>query len=160
MNKYKIETKWAFLFAIVTLAWMFLEKLLGLHSEHIDKHATYTNFFAIPAIAVYVLALLDKRNNYYSGVMTYKQGFIAGLIITVIITLLSPFTQIITSKVITPEYFPNVIEYVVRSGKMSLKEAEEYFSLSNYVFQSVIGALVMGTITTAIVALFTKTKTK
>jgi hypothetical protein len=43
---------------------MLREKGLGLHSRHIDKHMIYTNFYAIP-VGVYVLALLDKRKNYY-----------------------------------------------------------------------------------------------
>ena len=38
---------------------------------HIDKHVVYTNFYALPAILVYVFALLDKRKNFYNGKMTY-----------------------------------------------------------------------------------------
>ena len=102
MKKIKIEIKWAILFSITLLVWMVLEKLVGLHSQHIDKHMIYTNFFAIPAIIIYVLALRDKRKNFYEGVMTYKQGFIAGIIITVIVAALSPLTQYITSIYITP----------------------------------------------------------
>lgn len=50
MQKYRIELKWAIIFMVTTLAWMILEKLVGLHSTHIGKHMIYTNFFAIPAI--------------------------------------------------------------------------------------------------------------
>ena len=61
MNKYKIELKWGIIFTTMMLVWMVLERIAGLHSEHIDKHAIFTNFVSIPAIIVYVLALLDKR---------------------------------------------------------------------------------------------------
>jgi hypothetical protein len=61
-------------------------------------------------------ALLDKRKNFYNGVMTYKQGFITGLIITAIVTIFSPLTQWIISNVITPDYFKNVIQYSVETG--------------------------------------------
>lgn len=158
MKKIKIEIKWAILFSISLLVWMVLEKLVGLHSAHIDKHMIYTNFFAIPAIAIYVFALLDKRKNFYSGVMTYKQGFIAGLIITVIVAALSPLTQYITSIYITPEYFPNVIEYVVSHDKMTQEAAEKQFNLQSYIIQGLIGAFVMGLITSAVVAIFTRKK--
>jgi hypothetical protein len=47
MSQYKIEIKWALIFFIVSLIWIFLEKLVGLHDAHIDKHPIYTNFFAI-----------------------------------------------------------------------------------------------------------------
>ena len=52
INKYKTEIKWAIIFAIVMLMWITLEKLTGLHSEHIDKHPMYTNFFSIPASSI------------------------------------------------------------------------------------------------------------
>lgn len=90
--------------------------------------------------------------------MSYKQGFISGLIITLIVALLSPLSQYITSEFITPEYFPNVINYAVESGKMTQTEAESYFNLKSYLIQSVIGALVMGVVTSAIVAIFVKSK--
>jgi uncharacterized membrane protein len=90
--------------------------------------------------------------------MSYKQGVISGLIITAIVTLLSPLTQYITSTFITPEFFPNIIKYVVENNKMGKEEAENYFTLKNYIIQGLIGALVMGIITTLIVAFFTKKK--
>jgi len=143
------------------LLWMVLEKAVGLHNTHIDKHMYLTNLFAIPAILVYVLALKDKKKNFYNGQMTYKQGFLSGLIITIIVALLAPLTQWITSTVITPEYFPNVIAHSVETGyHSSLEEAEAYFNLKNYMVQSVIGALVMGIITTAVVALFVRSKSQ
>jgi len=71
MKKISIEIKWAILFALMTLVWMIVERAVGLHDTHIDKHAVYTNFYALPAILVYVFALLDKRKNFYDGKMTY-----------------------------------------------------------------------------------------
>lgn len=159
MKNIKIEIKWAIIFIVTSMAWMALEKALGWHDENIADHATLTNIFAIPAIAIYVFALLDKRKNYYHGRMTYKKGFLAGLIITLIVALFSPVTQYITSTLISPEYFSNVIEYAVSSGSMTQPNAEAYFNLKSFMVQSVIGAAVMGVITSAVVALFAQTKT-
>ena len=156
MQKYKIEIKWALIFVAVSLVWMGLERAAGLHSVHIDKHAIYTNLFALPAIGVYVLALLDKRQNYYQGSMNYKQGFMTGLWITVIITVLTPLTQYLIAALISPEYFTNAIAYAVMEEKMTQAAAENYFSLRSYIIQGLIGAPVMGLVTTAILALFTK----
>jgi hypothetical protein len=156
MKKITTELKWAFIFTGVALLWMVLERLVGLHDQYIDKHPIYTNLFAIPAIAVYVFALREKRTKDYNGTMTWKQGFISGLIITAIITILSPLTQVITSYIITPDYFTNVIEYSVSSGKMTREAAESYFNLRSYIIQGLIGGTVMGIVTAAIVAIFTK----
>ncbi len=161
MEKIKIELKWAIIFIGMTLLWMVLEKMVGLHSTHIDKHMYLTNLFAIPAILIYVLALKDKKKNYYDGQMTFKQGFLAGLIITIIVTLFAPLTQWIISTVITPEYFPNVIAHSVETGyHNSLEEAEAYFNLKSYMLQATVGTLIMGVVTAAIVAFFVRTKSK
>ena len=158
MKTIKIEIRWAIIFTVMMLIWMLLERVFGLHDEYIDKHPIFTNFVAIPAIAVYVLALLDKRDNFYHGKMTYIQGLITGLIITGMVTVLSPLSQIITSLVITPDYFQNAINYAVSEGKMTQKAAEEYFNLRSYILQGLIGAPVMGVLTSAIVAIFTRKK--
>lgn len=158
MKKLKIEIKWAIIFAIVGLLWMLGEKLAGLHGEHIDKHATYSFLFSIPAVAVYVFALLDKRRNFYHGSMTYKQGFITGLVISVLVAILSPLTQYITSMVITPEYFPNAIDYAVREGMMTQEAAENYFNMRSYIVQGLVWSLGMGLVTSAIVAIFVRKK--
>jgi len=160
MKQYAIEIKWALYFTAMMLFWMILEKMSGLHSTYIHLHPIYTNLVAIPAITMYVLALLDKRKNFYNGVMSYGQGFLSGLILTLFVTLLSPLTQLITSLLITPEYFPNAIQHAVTSGNLSQPEAEAYFNLKNYLIQVVIGTPVMGIVTTLIVALFTQRKPK
>jgi len=160
MKKISIEIKWSLFFIAMMLLWMWLEKILGFHGANIENHAIVTNFVAIPAILIFVLALRDKRINYYSGYMNYIQGFVSGMIITSIVTLITPITQYITSEIITPEYFPNIINYTVEQGEMTREAAEKYFNLNNYMIQATIGAFVMGTITTAIVAIFTMKRNK
>tara|TARA_R110002020_G_scaffold341591_2_gene556160 strand:+ start:614 stop:1090 length:477 start_codon:yes stop_codon:yes gene_type:complete len=158
MGSVKIELKWAVVFTIIGLVWMYFEKLMGWHDEHIDQHYIFTNLFAIIAIALYVLALLDKRNNYYGGIITYKHAFLSGLILTAFITIWAPLSQYITSTIITPYYFDKVIDYTVENGLKSRQEAESYFNLENYIWQSVIGALIMGIITSALVSIFIRRK--
>ncbi|APG60137.1 DUF4199 domain-containing protein [Christiangramia salexigens] len=158
MKKYSIEIKWGIIFSIVSLLWMFLEKGLGWHDEHIAKHAIYTNLFAIVAIVIYVLALIDKRDNFFDGKMNWNQGFISGIYISIVVAILSPLAQLITHEFITPEYFPNIINHAVENGKMTQQEAEDYFNLTSYITQSFFFALVVGVVTSAIVALFVRRK--
>lgn len=140
---------------------MLLEKLSGLHSTYIDYHLYLTNLFAIPAIIVMVMALKDKKKNFYNGQMTYKQGLISGIILSIIIAVISPLTQWITSYVISPEYFPNVIKRSVELGYYSsTEEAQANFNYKNYAIQGAIGALIMGIVTTAIAMIFIRTKNK
>lgn len=158
MENIKIELKWAVVFMQVTLTWIVIEKVSGLYSDHIDKHAIYSNLFMIPAITVYVFALIDKRNDYYEGSMTYKQGFVSGVLLTVFVTLLSPLTQYVSTEWIGPEYFPNIIAYNVEIGALSQADAENYYNLKSFIMEGLIATPLMGLFTTALVALFTKRK--
>jgi len=159
MSNLKIEIKWAIYFSVMTLAWMLLEKLVGLHDRYIDYHLYLTNLFAIPAIWFMVLALKDKKKNFYQGEMSYRQGLISGVILSLFIALLSPLTQWITTYVITPDYFPNVIRRSVELGYYrTTEEAEAYFNFRNYVKGSVMFSFIFGAITTAVAMLFLQTK--
>lgn len=159
MKKFKIEIKWSLLLTGSMLLWMVLERLAGLHDEHIDKHQYITILYLVVPVFLYVFALRDKRKNFYGGKMTYKQGFISGIVVTFIVTLLSPLTQWIISYVITPDYFENVIEYALESGyHKNSADAETQFNFENYAVQSTVGSAVTGLIITSVVAFFTKTK--
>lgn len=158
MSSIKTEIKWAFFFIVMMILWMVMEKLTGLYDQNIALHPIVTNFVAIPAITIYVLALLNKRKKDYNGVMTYGQGFKSGMIITIIVTLFAPLTQYLTSEVIAPEYFTNMKTFFVEHNMGTQEEADAFFNLKSYMIQAPIGALVMGTVTAAIVAIFTRKK--
>jgi len=158
MKKFSIEIKWGVIFTVISLLWMYLEKGLGWHDENIAQHAIYTNLFGIVAIILYVAALLDKRKNFYHGKMNWSQGFISGIVVSTVVAVLSPLAQFLTFEFITPNYFDNVIEYSVENGAMTRAAAEEYFNLTSYIIQSFFFALVVGVVTSAIVAYFVKKK--
>ncbi len=158
MSKYRTEIKWGLIFTLAGLLWMIFEKAMGWHDENIADHPTMTNLFSLVAIAIYVFALLDKRKNDLGGYMTFKQGFISGLIITGVVTLLTPLSQWLTHAMITPDYFTNAIEYSVSTEQVTRAEAEDYFTLGNYILQSTMFAPIVGIVTSAIVALILQKK--
>lgn len=156
MKKYQIELKWAFIFMLSTLVWVAFEKSMGWHDVQIEKHQTFTNFFSIVAIAVYVVALIDKRQNFYEGKITWKQAFLSGVIITLLIIPFNILAQYISFTYITPDFFSNMIQYHVSTETMTLPDAENYFSLHNYRIQALTFGTVVGFVTSALVALFVK----
>lgn len=158
MKKFSTEIKWTILFFVISLLWMVVERVAGLHDKYIEQHAVITNIFALVAVAIYVFALLDKRKNFYGGKMNWIQGFISGLLITLGVTLLTPLSQYLTVEIITPHFFENMISYSVNTGKMTLEQANETFNLETYMIQSTMFAPVAGIITSAIVAIFTQKK--
>lgn len=156
MKKYRTEIKWGVIFAISTLVWMYFEKAMGWHDELIAQQLLYTNLFALVAIVIFVQALKEKRNKDFIGKMSWKQGFISGIIISIVVAILTPLTQYIGSTWIAPNLFPNLIDYMVETGKMTEEGATNYFNLKSYMVQGTFGALTMGVVTSAIVAIFLK----
>jgi len=151
-----LEIKWGILFFMFSLIWMLFEKLMGWHDAHIDQHANMTLLFSIPALAIYIFAMLEKRKQLHQTVFTWKQGFVCGLMVTLVVTILSPLAQFITFKFITPDYFKNVTDYSVEVLGRDRASMEENFNLKSYMLQSVIGAVIMGVVTSATVALFVR----
>ncbi|MDX1652088.1 MAG: DUF4199 domain-containing protein [Brumimicrobium sp.] len=156
MGSRKIEFKWAIIFVLFTLFWIWMEKSFGLHDVHLDKHAVYSNFMILFAFVIYALALLDKRKNGLGGKMTYLQGFTSSMVITLIVTLFAPLTQYITSVYITPDYFNNIITYSTETGLMTAEEAANYFTLENYIIQTLIFTPVAGLLISLILPVFLK----
>lgn len=158
MKKFSIEIKWGIQFSIISIVWMIIEKTVGLHDVHIDKQLIYTNFFGIVAIGIYYLALRDKKRHYYNGKIDWKQAFISGMVLTVVIAALSPLVNYIVYTYITPQFFRNMIDYRVHHKLQPQAQADAFFNLMSYRVLGVFDALSKGIITAALVALFVKTK--
>lgn len=154
----KYAIKWGLIFVGVLWLWMLFEKAMGWHGPKIEFHSLFTKLFSILAVAIYVLAFLDKRKK-VQGPMRWKHGFLFGLGITLVVTILNPLSLWIDGYVISPEYYTNAIHSAVASGRLNQEEAESYFSLKNFIIQGTFSGLIMGVITAAVVALFIQKKT-
>lgn len=157
MKNYSIEIKWALRFTLLTLAWAIGEKAIGLHDVYIAKYGMYSMLFVIPAFLFYYLALSEKKKYFYNNSITWKQGFVSGIVLSFIITLFIPATQYIIYKSITPHFFDNIIAYKVQH-KMTLENAKLYFNLKTYIIEGTFTGLSKGIITGAIVALIIRNK--
>lgn len=154
INRFRTEIKWGLIFSIVMMLWMVFERTMGWHDEKIELHPTYTNLFAIVAVIVYVLALRDKKAKDFGGEMTWVQGFVFGLLVSLVVAILTPLSQWITHTLISPDYFENAINYGVEHGLTTVEEAEAHFNLQSYIMVSTIFALITGAVTSAVVSFF------
>jgi hypothetical protein len=159
MKKFSIEFKWGIIYTAVYLLWMVLEKAIGLHDSHIEKEIQYTNFFILLLIPVFILALRDKKTNYYHGNLNWTQAFLSGVIVAVIAAILSPLAQYIVFNFISPDFFKNITEYYISRKQITPEKAAAYFSLKSYIIQNTSFGISISVIISAIVALFVKSKT-
>lgn len=152
MKTRTLEIRWGIYFILMQLSWMVVEKSLGYHDERIAEHAGFSIWVMVPSMLMYFLAMQFKRVKDYAGNMSFKQGLVSGLVITAVVTLLTPASQIITSLVITPDYFENAIAYAVESGAATQEAAEANFNLTSYLWQSIVFAPIAGLVTSLLMA--------
>jgi len=158
MNKYKTEIKWALIQSGMFLAWMSVERMVGLHSTELANQQLVTTFILVPSFVIYILALRSKRKNVYDNKITYKQSFVSGLWLTIFIVLLSPVNQIVTTTIISPDYFSNLTAYTISNGIMTQEQAQAQFNNGSYIIQSVVGGFITGMIFSTIISFFIKSK--
>ncbi|MDI1317363.1 DUF4199 domain-containing protein [Flavobacterium sp.] len=157
MKKYSIEIKWALRFTLLTLAWSIGEKAIGLHDVHIENYGLCSLLFVFPAFLFFYLALAEKKKYFYHNSITWQQGFICGAVISLIIAVLNPITQLVIYKSISPTFFDTIIAYKVKHG-MSLKTVQEVFNLKSYIIQTTLSNLSYGFVTGALVSVFIRNK--
>jgi hypothetical protein len=153
----KTEIKWGVIFTLVALVWVGLERVVGLHDQYIRLHPWLSMLFAIPAIAMMALAISEKRR-VLGGKITFKQAFLCGLGVSVVVALLAPLAQWITHHYISPHFFEHAINYAVSNGLQTPEQARAFFSLKSYILQASMSGIIMGAITSLILATVMRTK--
>ncbi|WP_235299389.1 DUF4199 domain-containing protein [Portibacter marinus] len=149
---YKTELQWSAIFFSVTILWKVFEKMMGWHGENITEHSKFSILYDGLFIAVYLFAFWDKRRSVGFNGFPLAKGIKFGMIITCIITLLSPIVQAITHQLISPDFFPNIIDLAVQNNLMNINEAQNKFNLSNYIMENMIGTFALGTICSLVLA--------
>lgn len=160
MKNYIIEIRWAFIFIVATVLWAGIEKLMGLHDSKIGTMPFFFLFFAIPAVAIYVLALLEKKEKIYHGQMSWKEATVSGIVLSLFIAFLNPVAQWAIYTLISPEYFAKAVKLYTDKHTLTEAQAMARFNLPAYMKQSITESLSIGVITSALVALFVQTKNK
>jgi hypothetical protein len=159
MKKFAIEIKWGIRYTFLWIFWLYIEKSSGYYDVKINDQALYSLLFTFVILFVYYVAIKEKKKDFFKDDMSWKQGCVTGIFLTIVMAILTPFCQIIFHKAIAPEFFPNMIEYSISKGN-SRETAENYFNLLSYITQSVFSTLSLGVVISAVVALFLQTKTK
>jgi hypothetical protein len=159
MEKFKIEFKWASMFTAINLLWIYLEKYLGLHGEHIDYHSIVSLVMLLPFGFCIFMSLRQKREEYYKGVMTWQKAFGSGALLSLLVAGLSPGPIYVMSQYVSPDFFDNAIAKSVDMGATS-EMANQFFNLNTYISQAIMFYLAFGIMMSAIVGLIIKNKSK
>ncbi|WP_143055577.1 DUF4199 domain-containing protein [Flavobacterium terrigena] len=157
MSKFKIEFKWAIYYTFLGIMWFQLEKYLGFHDKYIANHPAFTNLIYIIIFGIYVLFLIDKKKNFFNGIMSWQQGFLSGVILAIFAMILTPFATYFSLKYVNPDFFTNMINYSVSKG-MKLENAQAMFGTTAYMIFASFGNFSFGIIFAALASAIVKTK--
>lgn len=155
----RTEVKYGLIFSLVSLIWICLEFLLGLHSTHIEKHVVVTKFFSFPAVIIMVQNIMNKKKE-LGGKITFGQAFQSGFVMTLIVAFLAPVVYYLFFTLINPDYFESFRNYAVAKNLATAEQAASDFNMKSYLVQSFISAIVMGVLSTAIISFFASLKNK
>lgn len=158
MKKFSIEFKWAAIATLAALIWMFLEKYLGYHDEKITYQIGFSLLFSIPLIAIYYLALKEKKKEFYNNIVSWRQIFFTGLVLCIMISFFFPIVQYITYMQVSPNFVNHLIDEIVAHNRMSLEDAQANISFDIFLRQGVSSNLSTGVVVSAILAYFLQTK--
>lgn len=150
----KTELLYGLLLALAGFLWVCGEYAVGLHTTRIDLHPIVTNFFLIVLVGIFIIAIRAKRNRTLGGSMTWWQGVQCGLGISLVTALAGIAGQWIFFAQVNPGFFEAMIQHAVDSGKATTREAHAYFNLESHMLQGIVGTLVLGFLTAAIVSIF------
>ena len=159
MNKIGIELKWAAFITSYTCLWAALEKALGYHKDFSNVMVMAFLYYVILTF-IWAIAFVDKKKSIGKGVVwEYKSAFKFGLLLTGLLTILSPISQYIIYESISPDYFQNVIEYQLSKGHQTRENLELIHNINFAIRQGVMNTLSLGVIFSALYAWIFKTKT-
>lgn len=145
MSRFKIELKWAFIYAGIVILMAVIGKILGFDNAKIEYSFVFNTLILVPSFAIYLLEAFAKRKS-QQGIITYRQVFRSGVVLSVFIMCLGIFTTVISAKVISPDYFSNAITFFTNNKSMTEEQAIQQFNLQAFIFNGIIGAILMGII--------------
>jgi hypothetical protein len=134
---------------MVTFVWALIAKVLGFHSDRIASGQIFNTLIIVPSFFAYVFSIIEKSRTRYQGHITFKQGFVSGMMLTLFVTILGPLTPLF-SVMISPDFFNNAIQFVVSNKTMTEAEAVEFFNLTSFIIQGIIAAPVFGLVLSAV----------
>jgi hypothetical protein len=158
MKQFSIELKWAFNFFIASMLWMMLEKFLGYHDDKIQYQPIFSMLFGFVTLVIYIFALKDKKINFYHNQMNWREGFVSGLTLSLVIALFTTMIEYTKHHVISPYFLETMQKIIVEQNKMTLENAENFFTFSNTLSQSIFYVISFGSVLAALISLVTKSK--
>lgn len=152
----KIEFRYAVLTALVMLLWLIVEYVIGLEDTYIIFYPYASILIYTIYIFTYRLALVEKIEERFNK-LTFMQAFISCFLITVFVCILTIPVQMVFTRFINPDFFQNMIEHTISTGKRTPEQAAYFFNPGTFTAETVLANFVIGTVIGLVLALRMRT---
>lgn len=158
---YPIELRFGILTGLLISAYILTEFFLGFHTAKLEIGEISGYFSGFIPLVTYYFALKQKQRDNYQGSMTFINGVVSGLLITVVVGLVLVVFFALYNTVINPEYTELGIVYETAKMKQQgiadstitrfMTEYRQKIGLGNTLFMVFFGTLVQGALISMIV---------
>lgn len=153
-----LELRWGLLIGLAGMVWLYLSYYLGFHTSGVQKVQIMVFVGLFVTFVAYFFAFLALVRNHPET--TYTEGVKSGLVMTAVAALIAMLTQVGYFYLVNPDWTNYMVgqteEHFRKAGlegeqlAEKVEQAKTAFSFGSYLFQATMGALVMGTIFSAI----------
>ena len=164
----KTEIRYGVFFALIVVVYVMIEHLLGFNTTRHDI-GQYSRFAGIlvPIIGVF-FGIKAKREKDLNGIMTFRQGVKAGVIVAVVQTTITTLWFLLYGEIINPEFMDTMLEFertkMLADGMTESAVTEQLAAMRTMfappnlqIFQELIG-IAYGSLFAAIFSAFLKKK--
>ncbi|MEO1263419.1 MAG: DUF4199 domain-containing protein [Bacteroidota bacterium] len=136
----RTETKWAVIATIVLFIWLFIEKIMGLQVP--DKMSTWSIVDIVASLLIFIVTYYmvtrEKREHDLRGIMSWKQGFLAAGIMTLVFIPLSTLMVYIFVKAVNPGFAPVFMEFATEGSYV--RDPIDFF-LATHLYSAAFGGM-------------------
>jgi|GEM_PF-2081955 len=162
----KSELRSGIAIGISGFLWILLEFFLGFHTVRIDYQPFFNLIsFTIPIVGIY-WAMKAKRDRYFEGKITFMNALKTGLLITVVMSCISPILNFLYYTVVNPHYQSIMLSHerdMINGLNLSpedknsmLTSSIQNFSLMSLLLKSFLISAITGTLLSLITAALMK----
>lgn len=126
------ELKWSAFFAFGMLVWVFAERTIGLHNEHLYALDSSRHIAMIFFAVCYVACLCEKRKKHTEGVTSYWDSLVSCLAMTILVLFFLVPINYLTLMVVSPDLLLNQARYEMVNTSYSHHEIMGRYTIANY----------------------------
>lgn len=131
MRGFSTEFKWSAVFMLGMIVWIFAERLVGLHQEHLNRLADSRHALMIVLACCHLACLHEKRKKQYGDQMRYWDGLVSCFVLTVLVLIALLPVNYIVHTVISPDLRFNRTQYEIANSQFAYQEVLVRNTLAN-----------------------------